>query len=93
MRSRGVGGSRAPSRQRTGASRSTKTVAAMHGELEGEFKESANECVKATEDVMASLSTASLVGSAKAACCSECGAKRFSRRRGVLEGIFRGAVA
>ena len=46
---------------RRGVLRSSLTVAAMHAELEREFEESANECVKALAELMESRPTALLV--------------------------------
>ena len=71
---------------------SSSTVVAMHAELEREFKESANECVKAAAELMASQSTASLWASRKQRVQRAC-ADAISKRRGALEGIFNGAVA
>ena len=71
---------------------SSTTVVAMHAELEREFKESANECVKAAVELMASQSTASLWASRKRRVQRAC-AEAISKRRGALEGIFDGAAA
>ena len=71
---------------------SSTTVVAMHAELEREFKESANECVKAAVELMASQSTASFWASRKQRVQRAC-AEAISKRRGALEGIFHGAAA
>lgn len=71
---------------------SSMTVVAMHGELEREFKESAEECVKAAVELMASQSTASLLASRRQRVQRAC-SEAISKRRGALEGIFHGAAA
>ena len=71
---------------------SSSTVVAMHAELEREFKESANECVRAAVELLASQSSASLWASRKQRVQRAC-ADAISKRRGALEGIFNGAVA
>ena len=74
---------------RRGPLMSSMTVAAMHGELEREFRESANECVAVAAEVMASQSTAFLWASRKQRVQRVC-ADAISKRRGALEGIFHG---
>ena len=71
---------------------SSHTVVAMHAEMEREFKESADECVRAAVELMASQSTASLWASRKQRVRRAC-AEAISKRRGALEGIFHGAAA
>ena len=77
---------------RRGLLDSSLTVVAMHAEMEREFKESADECVKAAVELMASQSTASLWAPRKQRLQRAC-TEAISERRGALEGFFQAASA